>query len=124
MFFISLEIELLLEFSEKTPKRSYPKCDILQVFPKDSGAHEDKYLTLPNSDMGHPGNMMGAVPGNGDTVYAANPFDDNPGGGMGGMAPAPGMSPNSMGPNGSPSMGGGPGTPNNMIPPPNSMGMY
>ena len=71
--------------------------------------------------MGHP-NMMGAVPGHGDTVYAANPFDDNPSQ-MGGMAPGPGMSPNSMGPNGSPGMGGGPGTPNNMIPPPNSMGM-
>ena len=78
-------------------------------------------VSNPNSDMGHP-NMMGAVPGHGDTVYAANPFDDNPSQ-MGGMAPGPGMSPNSMGPNGSPGMGGGPGTPNNMIPPPNSMGM-
>ena len=82
-------------------------------------------------DMGPP-NMMGGPPGPGDTMYAANPFDDTPNmspGAMGNMAPAPGMSPNSMGSNGpgmgqgSPNMaGGGPGTPNSMVPP-SSMGM-
>ena len=60
-------------------------------------------------DMGPP-NMMGGLPGPGDTMYAANPFDDTPNtmspGGMGNMAPAPGMSPNSMGSNG-PGMGQG-----------------
>ena len=43
--------------------------------------------------MGHPGNMMGTVPGNGGTVYATNPFYDNPSA-MGGMASTPGMSSN------------------------------
>ena len=63
--------------------------------------------------MGHPGNMMGTVPGNGGTVYAINPFYDNPSA-MGGMASTPGMSSNTQEPSGGPSMGGGPGTPNNM----------